>query len=108
MTRHITLFLAAVSVLMTGCTGIKYITADLQGKSVVIVKSGWGVDMSVGAVTDSGSPLSLEAGKIATVYISSKDGDKMPKGVAEIIRAARGDLEISATGIKEGVTNGKQ
>lgn len=86
---------------LTGCTGLKYITTDLQGKSVVIVKSGWGVDLSVGAIADSGSPMSLEAGKIATVYVSSKDGNKLPAGLADIIRAARGDLEIGATGIKE-------
>lgn len=94
--------LAAAALLLTGCTGLKYITTDLRGKSVVIVKSGWGVDLSVGAVTDSGAPLSLEAGKIATVYVSSKDGDKLPSGLEGIIRAARGDIEITATGIREG------
>ena len=86
---------------LSGCSGIRYITQDLQGKSVIVVKSGWGVDLSVGAVSDSGAPVSIEAGKIATVYVSSKDGDKLPAGLADIIRAARGDLEIKATGIKE-------
>ena len=95
------------SLLLTGCTGIKYLTTDLKGKSVIIVKSGWGVDLSVGAIADSGSPMSLEAGKIATVYVSSKDGNKLPEGLAEIIRAARGDLSIGPTGIQEGAANGK-
>jgi hypothetical protein len=96
------IFAALAAFLMTGCTGLKYITTDLRGKSVVIVKSGWGVDLSVGAVTDTGAPLSVEAGRIATVYVSSKDGDKLPPNLADIIRAARGDIEITATGIREG------
>lgn len=101
------LSLSACAVCLSGCTGLKYVTTDLKGKSVIIVKSGWGVDLSVGAVTDSGSPLSVEAGRIATVYVSSKDGDKLPSGLAEIIRAARGDLEIGVSGIKEGSGSGK-
>ena len=56
------LSLSACAVCLSGCTGLKYVTTDLKGKSVIIVKSGWGVDLSVGAVTDSGSPLSVEAG----------------------------------------------
>lgn len=96
------LFIALATLPLASCTGLKYITTDLQGKSVVIVKSGWGVDMSVGAVTDTGAPLNIEAGKIATVYISSKDGNKLPAGLAEIIRAARGDISIGPGGIQEG------
>ena len=99
MKRIIALLVAAV--FLSGCTGIRYITTDLKGKSVVIVKSGWGVDLSVGAVSDAGAPVSVEAGRIATVYVSAKDGDKLPAGLADIIRAARGDIEITATGIKE-------
>lgn len=97
--KRITLLVMAA--LLSSCTGIRYITQDLSGKSVIVVKSGWGVDLSVGAVADSGAPVSIEAGKIATVYISSKGGDRLPEGVADIIRAARGDLEITATGIRE-------
>ena len=107
MKRFVILSLAACALFLSGCTGLKYITTDLKGKSVIIVKSGWGVDLSVGAVTDSGSPLSVEAGRIATVYVSSKDGDKLPQGLAEIIRAARGDLEIGVSGIKERSGDGK-
>lgn len=94
-------FAALLAILAPGCTGVKYLTEDLQGKTVVVVKSGWGVDMAAGALTDGGSPLSIEAGRIATVYISSKDGDKMPSGLAEVIAAARGDFTITAEGISE-------
>ena len=97
-----TLAFLALCLLATGCTGIKYLTNDLKGKSVIVVKSGWGVDMSVGAIADSGSPMSIEAGKIATVYVSARDGDKLPQGLADIIRAARGDISIGANGIQEG------
>lgn len=101
MRRFAILAMAAFAALLSGCTGLKYITTDLKGKSVVIVKSGWGVDLSVGAVTDSGAPLSVEAGKIATVYVSAKDGDKLPAGLAEIVKAARGEVEMGAAGVKE-------
>ena len=98
----LTAIMAALgALLLTGCTGIRYITQDLKGKSVIVVRSGWGVSLDVGAVTDAGSPLSAEAGKIATVYVSSKDGDKLPAGLADIIRAARGDLSIGVGGIEE-------
>ena len=100
--------LLAASLFLSGCTGIKYLTNDLKGKSVSIVKSGWGVDMSVGAIADSGSPMNIEAGKIATVYVSSKDGDKLPPGLADIVRAARGDISIGPGGIQEGGSDGKQ
>lgn len=93
---------AALAIGATSCTGIRYITEDLQGKTVCVIRSGWGVDLSVGAVTDSGSPLSIEAGKIATVYVSSKEGEKIPPGLAGIIRAARGEFSVTATGIYEG------
>ena len=93
--------LALCVAFLSSCTGIKYLTTDLKGKSVVIVKSGWGIDLSVGAIADTGSPMSIEAGKIATVYISSKDGNQLPTGLADIIRAARGDLVIKPTGIED-------
>lgn len=106
--RHIAYIVAAaLGLLASGCTGIRYITQDLKGKSVIVVRSGWGVSLDVGAVTDAGSPLSAEAGKIATVYVSSRDGDKLPPGLADIIRAARGDLSIGPTGIQEGAGDGR-
>lgn len=107
MRRMAIIAAAALGLLASGCTGIRYITQDLQGKSVVIIKSGWGVDMSVGAVADSGAPVSIEAGKIATVYVSARGGDKLPPGLADIIRAARGDLSIGPTGIQEGAGDGR-
>ena len=87
---------------LPSCTGIRYITEDLQGKTVIVIRSGFGVNFSLGALTDSGSPLSIEAGKIATVYVSAKDGDKIPPEVANIISATRGEFSVTATGIKEG------
>lgn len=102
MKNTVAIVMLAASLLLSSCTGIRYITQDLKGKSIVVVRSGWGVDLSVGAVIDSGAPLSLEAGKIATVYVSSKDGNQLPADLADIIRAARGDIEITATGIREG------
>lgn len=77
------------------------IADDLKGKTLVVFRSGWGLDLS--SVSVSSTPgLEISAGRLTTLYVSHPADKPFPEQLPELLRSAQSVLEIDATGIKDG------
>jgi hypothetical protein len=124
-----TFFIAAIAVLVfTGCTStqstitefdkdgkvvkttvtsesvVSTLTKSTKDKTVIAWESGWAAYIAASmATTEDPTPsVKMFAGKTDKGIISAHKDQKDWSNLAEVIKATKYDLEVSATGVKSG------
>jgi hypothetical protein len=94
----------ALKITETAESVVSTLTKSTANKTVIAWESGWAAYISASAATqeDPTPTVKLFAGKTDKGIISAHKDQKEWTNLAEVIKATKYDLEVSATGVKSG------
>lgn len=93
-----------VKTTVTSESVVSTLTKSTKDKTVIAWESGWAAYISASTATqeDPTPTVKLFAGKTDKGIISAHKDQRSWEKLAEVIRATKYDLEVSATGVKSG------